>query len=235
MKILLIEDEKTIREALIEQLKSQHFSVDAAINGEKGSAMAQASYYDLIVLDNILPKKNGLEVCREIRSYGKHVPIIILSVETETMKKVDLLNAGADDYLTKPFAFEELLARIYALLRRPLEVLKEDLSIADLRVSISKQTVTRGNEKIYLTRKEFDLLEYLIKNKGAVLSRNMIMEHVWDIDANPFSNTVETHILKLRRKIDSPKRAKLIHTVPARGYKLDIANCGASFGNNQAA
>ena len=222
MRILIVEDEKDIRDFVAKSLKAESFAVDTAADGEKGSFLARTNDYDLIILDNIMPKKSGLQVCEEIRKDGKTVPILILSVKSETNAKVDLLNAGADDYLTKPFSLDELLARVRALLRRPTQIENEILQIDDLIVDTSRQTVRRGGKDIYLTRKEFALLKYLLKNQGIVLSRGMIMEHVWDMTADPFSNTIESHILSLRRKIDTKGKKKLIHTVPGRGYKIDL-------------
>ncbi len=221
MRLLIVEDEKEILNFIKKSLEAEHFVVDAASDGEKGSYLARTNDYDLIVLDNVMPKKNGLEVCREVRRDGRSVPILILSVKSETTTKVDLLNAGADDYLTKPFSLDELLARIKALLRRPKQIENEILQVDDLILDSSKGTVKRGNQDIYLTRKEFTLLKYLMKNQGIVLSRSMIMEHVWDMSADPFSNTIESHILSLRKKIDAKGKKKLIHTVPGRGYKFD--------------
>lgn len=222
MRILLVEDEKEIRDFLKPSLETEFFNVDVAEDGEKGSFLARTTDYDLIVLDNILPKRNGMLVCEDIRKNGKTVPIIMLSVKSDTATKVELLNAGADDYLGKPFSFEELLARIRALLRRPKEIASEVLTLDSLTVNTKTCSVTRGKRDIYLTRKEFMLLEYLLRNKGNVLSRGMILEHVWDMDADPFSNTIESHILSLRRKVDTESDKKLIHTVPGRGYKIDI-------------
>jgi DNA-binding response OmpR family regulator len=221
MRLLVVEDEKEILNFLKKSLEAEHFVVDAAKDGEKGSFLARTNDYDLIVLDNVMPKKSGLEVCKDIRQDGKSVPILILSVKTETTTKVDLLNAGADDYLTKPFSLDELLARIRALLRRPKQIENEILQINDLILDSNKSTVKRGNQEIYLTRKEFVLLKYLMKNQGIALSRGMIMEHVWDMSADPFSNTIESHILSLRKKIDAKGKKKLIHTISGRGYKLD--------------
>ncbi len=203
MRILIVEDEKQIAKFLRAGLEAESFAVDVADDGERGSFLARTNDYDLIILDNVLPKKTGLQVCQEIRKDGKSVPIIVLSVKSETSAKVELLNSGADDYLSKPFSLEELLARVRALLRRPPKVEGDILQIADLILDNKKQIVKRGAKEVYLTRKEFALLEYLLKNAGAVLSRGMIMEHVWNMSADPFSNTIESHILSLRRKIDT--------------------------------
>ena len=221
MKILVVEDEKEIRNYIKSSLEAECFVVDTAADGERGAYLAKINDYDLITLDNVMPKKTGMEVCKEIRAGGKNTPILILSVKSETTTKVDLLNAGADDYLTKPFSIDELLARIRALLRRPKEIEEDILKIDNLELDINKHIVRRGGKDIYLTRKEFAFLEYLMKNKGNMLSRGMIMEHVWDMSVDPFSNTIEAHIMSLRKKIDQPGMKKLIHTVQGRGYKID--------------
>lgn len=220
MRILIAEDDKGIINYLKPSLEGENFIVDAVEDGEKGLYLAQTNDYDLIILDNILPKKEGYKICEEIRKDGKTVPIMMLSVKSEIETKVKLLNAGADDYLTKPFSFEELRARIKALLRRPKKIENQILKVDDLVLDKSRQTVARGKKEIYLTGKEFSLLEYLMKNQDTVLSRGMIMEHVWDMNADPFSNTIEMHILNLRRKIEQKNKKKLIRTVPGRGYKI---------------
>ena len=221
MRVLVVEDEKEIRDFIKRSLEAECFVVDAAPDGEKGVELAGANTYDLITLDNIMPKKTGLEVCQEIRAKGNNVPILILSVKSETTSKVDLLNAGADDYLTKPFSIDELLARSRALLRRPKQIESKIIKIDDLELSIDQHIVKRAGKEIYLTRKEYALLLYLMKNQGIVLSRSMIMEHVWDMSVDPFSNTIESHIVSLRKKIDLPGKKKLIHTISGRGYKID--------------
>jgi len=222
MRALLVEDEQSIINFLKPALEAELFAVDAAEDGERGSYLARTNEYDLIILDNVLPKKTGLEVCEEIRRAGKMTPILILSVKSETITKVRLLNAGADDYLSKPFSLEELLARIRALLRRPRNIESELLAAGDLVLDLKQYTACRGRKEIRFTRKEFTLLEYLLKNKGTVLSRGMLMEHVWDMNADPFSNTIESHIASLRKKLDVPGKRKLIRTVAGRGYKIDI-------------
>ena len=221
MRILLIEDEKELRESLKKSLEAECFNVDTASDGDRGSYLARTNDYDLILLDNMLPKKTGLEVCAEVRSRGKNIPIIMLTVQDEIPTKVSLLNAGADDYVTKPFSFEELSARIRAVLRRPQASLVEILNIKDLEINFNTHLVSRAGREIYLTKKEYELLIYLGRNQGRTVSRGMILEHVWDINADPFSNTLETHMLNLRRKVDSKFPLKLIHTIPGRGYKLD--------------
>jgi len=221
MRILIIEDDKETNEFLRLSLEDEYFIVDTTQDGEQGAFLACTNDYDLIILDYELPKKNGYQICQEIRQGGKSVPIIMISVQSGTETKINTLNIGADDYVTKPYSFQELLARIKALLRRPHKLENNILTIDNLTLDTQRCLVKRGPEKIYLKRKEFILLEYLMKNPRVVLSRGMIMEHVWDNDADPFSNTIETHILNIRRKIDTPNQNKLIHTVQGRGYKLD--------------
>ena len=169
-----------------------------------------------------MPKKNGIEICRDIRESKKQVPIIVLSVLDDTDQKIELLEAGADDYLTKPFSFYELMARIRAILRRPQKLVQSLFQIDDLLLDAQKHEVRRGNTEIYLTKKEFMLLEFLLRHIGSVVSRGDILEHVWDIHADPFSNTIETHILSLRKKIDTAGKHKLIHNISGRGYKIGL-------------
>jgi DNA-binding response OmpR family regulator len=224
MRILIVEDDPSLGRVLKSGLEEHAFSVDLVSDGEKGSYAARTNDYDLLVLDNILPGKNGTEITRELRRTGRGVPIIMLTVQDDTARKIDVLNIGADDYVTKPFSFGELLARIQAILRRPPQARSEMFNLDDLALDVQKQEVIRGGENIYLTRKEFQLLEYLLRNTGRVVSRGQILEHVWDVSADPFSNTIETHILNLRRKLDRDQKRKLIYTVPGRGYKISLPN-----------
>lgn len=221
MRALLVEDEKEITEFLKSALEEECFAVDIADDGEKGSFLATTSDYDIIILDLNMPKRHGIQICKDVRESGKNTPIIILSVQSEIPTKVELLDAGADDFLTKPFSFDELLGRIKAILRRPSKLEGEILRAGDLMLDLKKQTAKRGDRHIYLTRKEFAFLEYLIRNKGSVVSRAMIMEHVWDMNADPFSNTIESHVMNLRKKIDSGNKNKLIQTISGRGYKIN--------------
>lgn len=220
MRILVIEDDKDLINFLKPSLEAENFVVDAVRDGEEGSFLARTNDYDLVILDYNLPRKDGCQICEDIRKDGKNTPIIVVSVKSEVDAKVNLLNIGADDYLTKPFSFAELLARINALLRRPQKIENEILIVNDLALDTASQTVKYKEKDIYFTRKEFELLKYLMKNQGKVLTRAIIMEHVWDMNADPFSNTVETHILNLRRKIDRKSGNKIIQTVPGRGYKI---------------
>ncbi len=222
MKVLVVEDEKSISDFIKKALEAENFVVDTAYDGEKGSFMARTNDYDIILLDNMMPIKNGQQVCEEIRREGINTPILMVSVKSEVTTKVDLLNSGADDYLTKPFSIDELLARIRALLRRPHGIENEILEIDDLVLDTAKHSVSRGGKNIQLTKKEFMLLKYLMKNRGIVLSRAMILEHVWDTNVDIFSNTIESHIKSLRKKIDTKGKKKLIHTVSGRGYKIDL-------------
>jgi DNA-binding response OmpR family regulator len=220
MKILLIEDDANIIHALTPALKEAGYITTAIANGEAGFFAAQIGEYDLIVLDYNLPGLNGREIIRKLRANGSTIPIIMLTVHSELTEKIDILNIGADDYLTKPFSFSELLARIKAILRRPENWEEDTLKIGGLEVNPNKFLVTQNNQRVSLSSKEFALLEYLLRHKGLILSRQNIMEHVWDENADPFSNTIEVHIRNLRRKLETDGR-RLIFTVSNRGYKID--------------
>lgn len=221
MRILVVEDEEGIASFLKAGLESEYFAVDVAEDGERGSFFGRTNDYDVIILDNMLPKKNGDQVCDDIRKAGKTTPIIMLSARSELGIKVELLNKGADDYMTKPFSLEELLARIRALLRRPTIISSEILKTDDLTLDTKQHVIKRGDKEIYLTKKEFMLLELLLKKKGSVVSRGTIMEHVWDMNVDPFSNTIESHILNLRKKIALDGAKELISTLPGIGYKIE--------------
>ncbi|MEY2702212.1 MAG: hypothetical protein RLY43_845 [Bacteroidota bacterium] len=219
MKLLIIEDDSSIRNVLRMSLESACFTVDTAEDGDQGSYMARTNDYDLIILDNVLPKKLGKKVCQEIRESGKNTPIILLSMKSDVLEKVAVLDAGADDYMTKPFSFEELLARIRALTRRPAKVKENKFKLGDIELSSDKYIVSKSGKELELTRKEFALLEYLLINKEKVVTRGQILEHVWDINADPFSNTIESHIVNLRKKIGDVNK-KIIKNIPGRGYKI---------------
>jgi DNA-binding response OmpR family regulator len=221
MKILIIEDDISIRNVLRLSLETKGFSVDEAENGDIGSYLARTNHYDVILLDNVLPKKMGGHVCKEIRDAQINTPILILSGKQEVLTKIQLLTNGADDYVTKPFSFAELLARIYALTRRPEQILNPILKIKDLEINFNAQIIKKKEKEVYLTRKEFSLLEFLARNKGSVVTRGQILEHVWEMSVDPFSNTIETHIRNLRVKLRDTKRS-LIISIPGRGYKLNF-------------
>ncbi len=221
MKILVVEDEDGIAALLKAGLESEYFVVDIAEDGEKGSYLGRTNEYDMIILDNMLPKRSGAEVCEDIRKLGITTPIIMLSARAEMGIKVELLNKGADDYLIKPFSLEELIARIRALLRRPSTFSSEILQIDDLVMDTKKHITHRGSKEVYLTKKEFMFLELLLKRKGTVVSRGTIIEHVWDMNIDPLSNTIESHILNVRKKITAHGEKQLIQTIPGVGYKID--------------
>ncbi len=221
MKILIVEDDPEMREFLRDGFEAESSTVDTADNGADGSYLARTNEYDVIILDYSLPKKNGGIICDEIRAAGKTTPIIFLSVMGEIYHKVNSLEKGADDYMTKPFSFKELRARVRAVARRPHKIESNMLCVGDLVLDGEKQTVLRGQTGIYLTRKEFNLLHFLMKNPGMVLSRSVIMERVWSAESDPFSNTIESHILNLRKKINVGRKKDLIRNVPGRGYSIN--------------
>jgi DNA-binding response OmpR family regulator len=221
MKILIIEDDPDISEFIKFSMESEGNVVDTAFDGQQGSYMARTNKYDVIVLDYSLPIRNGLEVCNEIRSTGSSTPIIFLSVVADTNKKIEVLSRGADDYMTKPFYFEELKARIQALLRRPKIMIDAVIKVGELTMDIVKRTLHRGNDLVNLTRREYSLMEYLMKNPSIAVSRSMILEHVWSANSDPFSNTVEAHITNIRRKMKNGNKKDIIKNVPGRGYIID--------------
>lgn len=221
MRVLLIEDDVTIARLLKEGLEDESYAVDVANDGSEGYRTAVADDYDVIILDVMLPGMNGYEVCRSLRNDGNKTPILMLTARDTERDIVEGLDTGADDYLAKPFSFDVLLARIRALLRRPNEKLEEILQVGDLKLDPSSKKVTRASQEINLTAKEYGVLEYLMRNKGKVLSKEQIISHVWDFDADVLPNNVELFIMFLRRKIDKPFKSKLIHTVSGFGYKLE--------------
>lgn len=220
MNVLIVEDDKETLDFLKDFLKAEGFVVDATEDGEDGSYKAKVNAYDIVILDIGLPRKDGRQIAAELRADGKTMPILILSIKGEIGTKAELLDIGADDYVVKPFSFIELLARVRALLRRPKRIEGEVLQIDDLVLDVRKRIVVRGKKQIHLSPKEFFLLEYFLRNEGKVLSRVEILEHVWDMNADLFTNTVETHIVNLRRKLQQKNQRELIHTVSGTGYKL---------------
>jgi two-component system copper resistance phosphate regulon response regulator CusR len=219
MKILLIEDEKELTRTLKKGLREAGYNVDVVYDGESGVSLAVTGEYDCIILDYRLPKLNGLEVCREIRRNKVNTPILMLTVVDSVEMKVQCLDAGADDYLTKPFSFSELLARIRALTRRSRSG-SSIIQVEDLILNPSSRTVTRGGKKIYLTPREYDLLYFLLVNQGRVVTRMEIAENVWGINFDRGTNYVDVYINYLRKKIDYGFSKKLIHTVRGVGYVL---------------
>lgn len=223
MKILVIEDELKLANALSRGLKQENYAVDVANDGNIGLSMALHDEYDLMIIDRMLPGKEGLEIVKEVRAKGIKTPIIILTAKGQIRNRVEGLDAGADDYMVKPFSFEELLARIRALLRRPAETSDNILQVGDLTMDTSKLEVRRGKKRIKLTSTEYALLEYLMRNEGRTLSKDKIIGHVWNFDADILPNTVEAYIGSLRRKIDKPFAGPdLIHTLRGFGYRLEL-------------
>lgn len=221
MKILVIEDEHKIANAVRDGLQQESYAVDVVYDGEAGLNSATYDEYDLIVLDVMLPGIDGMEICRKLRAGGNHTPILMLTAKDRTRDITAGLDSGADDYLVKPFSFEELLARVRALLRRPHETLGETLRAGDLTLNTVTKQVKRGDTEIQLSSKEYALLEYLLRNQNKVLSKNNIMGHVWDFDADILPNTVEVFIAYLRAKVDRPFSGRqLIQTVRGFGYKI---------------
>ncbi len=221
MRILLIEDDRLTADTIAEKLRQQ-YAVDAVYTGKDGEVHANENEYDLLIIDYNLPDIDGVTVCRNLRRDDIRTPILILTGRTETHDKVNALDAGADDYLTKPFSFDELQARIRALMRRNTETLvPHTLTIEDLNLDTNTSTVTRAGRKIHLRRKELQLLEYLMRNRGRTLTRDMIVEHIWDSTSDPLTNTVDVHIKYLRDRIDKSFSKKLIKTVYGLGYKID--------------
>ena len=210
-----------IARSLKEGLEDEAYAVDVAHDGDEGYRTATADDYDAIILDIMLPSMNGYEVCQALRQDGKRTPILMLTARDAERDIVKGLDTGADDYLAKPFSFEVLLARLRAILRRPNEKLGEILRVGDLTLDPSLKKVARASQEISLTTKEYGVLEYLMRNTGKVLSKEQIIAHVWDFDADVLPNNVELFIMFLRRKVDKPFGKKLIHTVPGFGYKLE--------------
>lgn len=221
MRLLVVEDEHKIARAVKEGLEQESYAVDVAYDGETGLNTALNDEYDLIILDVMLPKLSGLEVCRQLRASSNHTPVLMLTARNQERDIVRGLDTGADDYLAKPFSFEVLLARVRALLRRPADSLSEVLRSADLSLNTTTKEVKRAGQIITLSAKEYALLEYLLRNENKVLSKNNIITHVWNFDSDVLPNTVEVFIAYLRAKIDKPfSEPPLIQTVRGFGYKL---------------
>lgn len=224
MRILVVEDEHRIAQSIKKGLEQERYAVDLAYTGTDGIDLAVTEGYDLIILDRLLPERDGIEVCRELRQQAIHSPILMLTAKDQTKDKIEGLDAGADDYLAKPFSFEELLARIRALSRRPLHTIDPILQVEDLTLNPTTYEVKRNGIPIELTRKAYSLLEYLIRHPNQILTKDQIIAHAWNFDADILPNTVEVYIGNLRTKIDKPfpLNPKLIHTVRGFGYKLGV-------------
>ena len=222
MRILLVEDEHRLSNIVKKGLTEEGFAVDTAFDGREGQYLAESENYDLIVLDIMLPKIDGLTVCKNLREKNIKTPILMLTAKTTLEDKIAGLDSGADDYLAKPFAFLELRSRIHALIRRSKKDPTPILSIADLMLDPIKHNLTRAGKEIILTPKEFSVLELLLRHKDQVVTRTMIIEHVWDYNFESMSNVVDVFIASLRRKIDKGARIKLFHTLHGVGYKISI-------------
>ena len=220
MHILLVEDEIRVASFLKRGLKEENYTVDVASDGEQALFIAQTNELDLIVLDLLIPKKNGLEVLKALRANRISTPVLILTAKDEPKDKVLGLDAGADDYLTKPFEFEEFLARIRALLRRRGDLIPTILKVCDLELDALSRRVTRGGREIILTQREYVLLEFFLRHVNQVVTRSMLSEHVWEQDFDTLTNVIDVHVARLRKKVDDGFSPRLLKTVRGSGYKL---------------
>jgi two-component system copper resistance phosphate regulon response regulator CusR len=224
MRVLLVEDDSRVASFIRRGLREERYAVDLAKDGEEALYLAQTGEYDAIVLDLLLPKRNGLEVLRTLRGERSTVPILILTAKDELQDKVTGLDAGADDYLSKPFRFDELLARLRALLRRRGDMTPTVLRAGELEMDVLRHRVTRAGKVLDLTSREYALLEFFLHHQDQVVTRTMLAEHVWEHDFDPLSNVIDVHIARLRRKIDEGFAHKLLHTVRGSGYVLQTGN-----------
>jgi heavy metal response regulator len=220
MRILVIEDEKKVASFIQRGLEAEHYQVDVAYDGEAGLLQVFDSDYDALILDVMLPKRDGLSILRDMRRRKLTIPVLMLTARDTIADKVTGLDQGADDYLTKPFAFEELLARLRALLRRGVPSLSSELTFADLQLDLVTHQVTRAGKRVDLTAKEFALLEFFLRQPGRVLSRALIAQHVWGVDFDTFTNVIDVYVNYLRKKIDADFEPKLLHTVRGVGYVM---------------
>jgi len=220
MRILVVEDEQKVAGFIKKGLEEEGYAIDVAFDGSEGLLLALDGVHDLIILDINLPKMDGLSVLREFRKNQGKTPVLLLTVRAAIEDKVLGLDTGADDYLTKPFSFQELLARIRALLRRRVAAESPLLQVADLTLDPAQRLVFRGTERVDLSTKEFALLDYFMRHPGRVLTRTMIAEHVWDYDFDPLTNVIDVYVNYLRKKIDAGREPKLIHTVRGVGYVM---------------
>ncbi len=221
MRVLVVEDDPTIADAIKQGLEQESFAVDVTHDGEDGFASACTIAYDLLILDIMLPGMDGLEITRRLRDMPTPTRILILSAKDQAEDKIAGLNLGADDYLAKPFSFGELLARVKSLLRRPADDLGNVLHADSLSLNTATHNVQRGNQRIELSAKEFAILEYLLRNKGRTISKEAIITHAWDFDADILPHTVEVFVMRLRAKIDKPFDSTLLKTVHGLGYKIE--------------
>ena len=222
MRILIAEDEQDLNRILAERLKSEHYSVDSCYNGKDALDYLDSAEYDALILDIMMPVMDGLTVLKKLRSRGSSLPVLLLTAKDSVDDRVRGLDAGANDYLVKPFAYEELSARIRVLLRKPAEAPKTVWKLADLEVHLDTRKVFRAGEEIRLSGKEFSLLRYMIQNQGIVLSRDKLEQHIWNYDYTGGSNVIDVYIRYLRKKLDEGREPKLIHTVRGAGYVLRI-------------
>lgn len=218
MRLLLVEDDPGVLRFVLKGLREQAYAVDTATTGDDALYQAEINTYDLIILDVMIPGRDGFAVCQQIRKTGNRVPILMLTALDGVEDRITGLDVGADDYLAKPFAFRELLARLRALLRRSGELRPPNITVADLVVDTAAQTVTRRGRRIPLTTKEYALVEFLARNAGRVVGRAAIAEHVWDETFDPFSNLIEVYVNRLRHKIDEDSKLPLLHTRRGAGY-----------------
>jgi two-component system, OmpR family, copper resistance phosphate regulon response regulator CusR len=227
MRVLVVEDQKNVARVIAKGLREQSYAVDVARDGEEAIRFVELARYDIIILDLMLPKVDGFEVCRRIRAFDVQTPVLMLTARDDKPTRIEGLDTGADDYMTKPFDFDELLARMRALLRRGVREYRPPLlHIADLELDTNTHGVRRAGREIPLTAKEFALVEYLMRHPGKVVGRAEIAENVWDESFDPFSNTIEVYIARLRRKIDDQASVKLIHTRRGVGYVLEPQESG---------
>lgn len=222
MKLLVVEDEHRIAQAIKQGFTQEGYAVDLAFDGDEGYRSASSDEYDAIVMDIMMPEISGIDVTKKLRAEGNHTPILLLTAKSSNRDVVTGLDAGADDYLTKPFSFDVLLARVRALLRRPAEALDTVLTVDDLELNLVQRTAKRGGKDLHLSSKEYAILEYLLRNKGRILSKNTIISHIWDFDADVLPNNVEVFITYLRNKIEKPfpRRRPIIETVRGFGYVI---------------
>ena len=222
MRILVVEDERELADVLKRGLEEHGYAVDLAFDGDDGLALAEMEPYDLVVLDVMLPGRDGFDVCRRLRAQGRNMPVLMLTARDAVDDRVTGLDSGADDYLTKPFAFQELLARVRALLRRQSVSRDPLLRAGDLEINTVTHEVHRGGRPIELTSKEYAILEFFARRPNRVLTRNQIAEHVWDFDFVAMSNVVDVYVRYLRRKLDDDHEPRLLHTIRGTGYQLRV-------------